>query len=730
MTQTRRLKRIAVAGNPNSGKTSVFNALTGLRYRVGNYPGVTVEKREGTLPGADLMLVDLPGTYGLSARSPDEEIARDVLLGRVDGSGLPDGILLVVDAANLERNLYLTSQILDVGVPVVVACNMMDVAARRSIKVDCERLAKELGVPVLPTVADRRQGIEALRDALLQIGECRPPARAWRLSDALETAVRSAEAVLERSGMPLPVCNGAALLWVSDYLSGEGAARASAERFLATLQPGPAEELRGAVGGLDGRLGDAAGSIIEARYAWISEVVGRATGGAIASDRQAAPPGATWTDRIDAIVTHRIWGPVTFSAVVLTVFGSVFWGAEPVMRLIEVAQRFSAHWIASRFEEGPLRSLIADGIIGGVGTVATFFPQICLLFLFMTILEDSGYMARAAFIMDRVMSQAGLPGKSFIPLISCFACAVPGILATRSIEDRRDRLATILIAPLMSCPARLPVYLTLAGALFGHRTWLKAGTLFGLYLFGILAAMVAVRVLKRTILAGPRPVFVLELPPYHVPRPTTILRATWDRSQSFLKAAGTMIFAACMIVWGLSYFPRVDESRFSEGARQRLAALSTDQAHERDQIADAERLRLSYLGRLGQVIEPVIKPLGCDWRIGIGLLSSFVAREAFVGTMGITFAVGEADEDSAGLRDKLASATWPDGRRLLTPAVGIGLMVFFVLACQCVGTLVTVRKETRSWRWPAFLLAYTTTAAYLAALIIHRVGDAVGLGAR
>jgi len=719
VTSPTSLRRIAVAGNPNSGKTSLFNALTGLRYRVGNYPGVTVEKREGLIRGGGLLLMDLPGTYALSARSPDEEIARDVLLGRLDEQDMPDGVLLVVDAANLERNLYLASQVLDLGVPVVVACNMMDVAARRGLDIDCAALSAELGVPVIPTVGNRGGGMEALRLALADLASALPRTQRWKPGDALETVVRAAADIFQQAGVNAAASRGTALLWVSDYLSGQAATGRSAERFLAGMSSAQADALHAAVAGLDGHLKDAAGEMIEARYAWIGEVVRRAVRHRPPAARHGTASGS-WTDRTDSIVLHRLLGPLTFAGVVLAVFSAVFWGAEPVMRLIEIAQQWSARSVNTLMGEGFARSLITDGLIGGVGTVATFFPQICLLFFFMTILEDSGYMARAAFIMDRLMSRAGLPGRSFIPLVSCFACAVPGILATRSIEDRRDRLATILIAPLMSCPARLPVYLTLAGAVFGPRTWLKAGTLFGLYLFGIVAALLAARIFKRTILAGPRPLFILELPPYHLPRLTTVLRATWDRSQTFLRSAGGLILVACLVVWALGYFPRADQSRFSETARRQLAAIGPDQPQRSEQIIVAEQLRLSYLGRLGRLVEPVIRPIGCDWRIGVGLLSSFAAREAFVGTMGITFAVAEADENSGSLRAQLAAATWPDGRPLLTPSVGIGLMVFYVLACQCIGTLVAVRKETRSWRWPAFLFAYTTGAAYLAALLIHQ----------
>jgi ferrous iron transport protein B len=722
-------KRIAVAGNPNSGKTTLFNALTGLRHRVGNYPGVTVEKREGLLAGGAAVLIDLPGTYALSARSPDEEVARDVLLGRIEGTQRPDGVLLVLDASNLERNLYLASQIIEFGMPVVIACNMMDVAAEHGMVIDCESLAAEIGVPVIPAVADRGRGIDDIRAALENLNGRRPPSRTWPLPAIFEGAIARAAAAMARSGVtPAHAAPGSALLWLCDYVSGETAGRCSAEKLLARLPATNADELRAAAADLQQHCNDAVSTAIEARYSWISEVARRVRSAKPKTDRGKGQARADAANRIDAVLTHRVFGPLVFAAVVFLVFVSIFAGAEPLMHGIDGGRATFGRWVGSMFTEGPLRSLVVDGIITGVGAVVIFFPQICLLFLFVAILEDSGYMARAAFIMDRLMSCVGLHGRSFIPLISCYACAVPGIMATRSIENKRDRFTTILVAPLMSCSARLPVYLVLISAIFGQRTWLKAVTMFSLYLLGTVMALLMARLFKKTILAGPRPTFIMELPRYHVPRPLSVLRVMWDRSKLFLSNAGTLIFAGCVIVWALSYFPHTSEANLSPQTKARIAALGDGQSGARASLIAAERLHRSYLGRLGRAVEPAIKPLGYDWRIGVGILSSFTAREVFVGTMGITFAIGQANEHSTALREQLAAATWPDGRRLLTPLVGVGLMVFYVLACQCISTLATVRKETNSLRWPIFLFTYTLAMAYIGALLVYQVGTALGIG--
>jgi len=718
------IKRIAIAGNPNCGKTTIFNALTGLRQKVGNYPGVTVERREGRLLGTKIALLDLPGVYALSARSPDEEVARDALLGRIEGVPRPDGALLVIDASNLERNLYLASQIIEFGTPVVIACNMVDVAEDHGVHVDCDVLAAKLGVPVIATVAHRGEGIGALREALGAIAQYVPPPRTWRLSDAFERAVGLAAVVMKEAGRTPPhAVHGGALLWLSDYLSGEAPCRKSAERFLARLCPEHAEELKAIARELEASSDDAAAAAIEARYAWISKLAADAMTTAPSSAGGLAK-GASMSDRLDAVLTHRVLGLLTFAVLAFFLFVLIFSGAEPLMALIETGQEAVSRWVEAAMPVGPLRSLLTDGVIAGVGAVVIFVPQICLLFVMLAALEDSGYMARAAFLMDGLMSRVGLAGKSFIPLLSCYACAVPGIMATRTIADRRDRFTTILIAPLMSCSARLPVYLIVISAVFGDRTWLKAGVLCGIYVCGTVAALLMGLILKKSLFAGPRPTFIMELPPYHVPRIGQVLRMTWDRTSVFLTHAGTIIFAACVLVWAMSYFPRLQEDELPDAALERLSAsgLTADHDEARERLLAAEQLRHSYIGQLGRAIEPAIRPLGYDWRLGVGVLSSFLAREVFVSTMGVTFAVGEADAQSTALRDRLAAATWPDGRKVLTPVVGVSVIVFYMLSCQCVSTLAVVRRETNSWRWPAFLFAYMTGLAYVASLAVYQIG--------
>ncbi|MFQ5411455.1 MAG: ferrous iron transport protein B, partial [Phycisphaerae bacterium] len=555
-----------------------------------------------------------------------------------------------------------------------------------------------------------------------------PHPRSWRRSEPFEEAVAAIARIMEESrAVPVHAVRAGALLWLMDYLSGEPTGRSPAERFLGRLTDSDAEALRSIANTLFKQVPDPATVAIEARYEWISRVVRQVTrqlGTLPGENRPSTHP----ADRVDRILTHRVFGLLIFAGVMFTLFLGIFSGAEPLMDLIETGQRALADEVGSWLSEGPLRSLLTDGLIAGVGAVIIFFPQICILFLFLSILEDSGYMARAAFLMDRLMSRVGLHGRSFIPLLSSYACAIPGILATRTIENRRDRFATILIAPLMSCSARLPIYIIVIGAVFGDQLWLKALVMFSMYLLGTVTALLMALFLKKTLFAGPKPAFIMELPPYHMPQLGVILRTMWDRSKLFLTGAGTTIFAVSVVIWARSYFPRLEETALSPESREAIALVPQADLTARANIIAGDQLRRSYLGRLGRGLEPVIEPLGFDWRIGVGILSSFLAREVFVSTMGITFSLGEEDETSTALQEQFASAKWPDGRVVLTPLVGIGLMVFYVLACQCVSTLAVVRRETGSWRWPGLMFAYMTCMAYLGSLAVYQVGIRLGWG--
>ncbi len=723
---------IAVAGNPNCGKTTLFNALTGLRHKVGNYAGVTVEKREGAMLGEPgLRLLDLPGIYSLSARSLDEQISRDVLLGRLPGTPKPDAVMVVVDAGNLERNLYLATQVIELGLPTLLVCNMMDLVAAGGHRLDLGALSERLGVPVIGTVASRGEGVAQVRAALKALPGASGDAaslRQWHMSPQVEEQVGALASAMSRGGYASgPAADGAAILLLAEGEQGTSdglpklvgdALQQCLARLAATPDCDPALE------------------ITASRYGWLAEVVGAClVRGQIAS--------RSTTDRLDRVLTHKVWGLTIFAGMMGLLFCSIFLLADPLMGAIESGVGWVQGLLVETMSPGVLRDLLVNGVLAGVGAVVVFFPQICLLFLFIALLEDTGYMSRAAFLMDRVMSRVGLHGKSFIPLLSSHACAIPGILSTRTIENRKDRLTTILVAPLMSCSARLPVYTLLIAACLPASWWVKAGTMFAMYALGIVSALSMATLFKKTLLRGPTPAFIMELPPYRVPRLSATLRVMWDRSKLFLTRAGTTILAIVVLLWALTSYPkdagreaRFDAMRAAVSAGEpsgktvpgtdvpvdeALAAIKAQEA--------AEALADSYAGRLGHAIEPVIKPLGYDWRIGIGLIASFAAREVFVGTMGVVYSVGdEADEESVPLREQIAASTWPDGRRVFTPLVAVGLMVFYVLACQCVSTIAVVRRETGGWRWPAFMFGYMTVLAYVGALVVYQIGSALGLG--
>jgi ferrous iron transport protein B len=725
---------VALVGNPNTGKSTLFNALAGMRQRVGNYPGVTVETKKGRVrhDSHTFDLIDLPGTYSLAPRSPDEMVAVDVILGHQPGESRPDVIISIVDAANLERNLYLTTQLLELGVPVVIALNMIDLAAGQGRPVDAERLAKQLGLRVVPIQANKKRGLEHLKGAVLAAAAEGPPSRRPTFPEAFENEVvrlgnwaAQQQKYAGSNGKPVEdFLLRRLLLDVGGYT----------ERCLTDrLAPALPQELETARARLAG-AGCAAPAVeARARYAWIREAARDCV------QRSDQPP-TTWTDRIDRVLTHKVWGTVVFLGLMFVVFQSIFTWATPLMDAIDAGKSWLGDTLKSLLPAGALTSLLTNGILEGVGGVLVFLPQIVILFGFIAILEDCGYMARAAFLMDRLMARCGLSGKSFIPLLSSFACAIPGVMAARVIDDRRDRLATILVAPLMSCSARLPVYTLLIAAFLtdGYPWWVPGLTLFGMYLIGIVLAPLVALLLKRTLLRGATPIFLMELPPYKLPSVGLVVHRMYDRGKAFIVRAGTIILATMIVVWALLYFPHTDAE--GKAYDDRLAKLEEqkEQSNDPDAIEDEMRelqgewKRQSILGRVGKAIEPAVRPLGWDWRIGTAALASFPAREVVVGTLGIIYNLGEVDpgddEATASLGDKLRAATWEDGspragRPVFSVPVALSLMVFFALCSQCASTLAIIKRETNSWRWPVFTFAYMTVLAYVGALVTFQLGN-------
>jgi ferrous iron transport protein B len=696
-----------LTGNPNSGKTTLFNALTGLRARVGNYAGVTVERKEGRFqscpPDLPITVLDLPGAYSLSPQSLDEKIARDVLFHRLPGVAAPALVVVVVDASNLERNLYFATQVIELGYPTIIALNMIDVAGDIGLQVDDDRLAGELQTPVVPLVASTGQGIPALRRRIVEMLRSKTAPPSSRAFYDLPAAFRAeatgiAEKLARGPGGSAILPQPEALMILCD------------EKFAASLPAAYQAEICPAAAAARQRLQaaglDCRGAAIEARYACITaihQLVTVATGG----------PVETLSDRLDRVVTHKIWGMAIFVGIMALMFVTIFSLAQLPMDMLQGLFRVAGDFVGRLMPPGDLQELIVKGVIQGVGAVVVFLPQICLLFLFIGLLEDTGYMARAAFLMDRLMSKVGLHGKSFIPMLSSFACAIPGIMATRTIETRRDRLVTILVAPLMSCSARLPVYTLLIAACMPGRIAAESVTMLSMYLLGIVVALGMAWLFKRTLLKGETPMLVMELPPYKRPLLRTVLRHTWDRSKLFLRRAGTVILGINILLWFLASYPRHGTANGPQ--------LSAAQA--------GERLRGSFAGQAGRLLEPLIAPLGFDWKMGIGIVSSFAAREVFVSTMSIVYNVGEGADESAHTRDLaqvMRCQTWADGVPVYGTLTCVTLMVFYVLALQCVSTVAVVRRETNSWKWPLFQWLYMGALAWSLAFITYQGGRLLG----
>ena len=754
---------LALTGNPNCGKTTLFNALTGLRAKVGNYAGVTVERKEGRLQaapaGMDLRVVDLPGTYSLAPQSVDEQVSRDVLLNRLPELPAPALIVIVVDASNLQRNLYYATQVIELGRRTVIALNMIDVAEANGHTIDAHALAHKLGVPVVPIVASINCGLAELRSAMvasLQKPAPAEPKTFCPLLRELETEVAAlAKQLSSATKLPTARARAEALLVLTN------------ERVLASDNSGYAAPITEAVAAARARL-DAAnvdwrGSAIEARYGCVAAIQTSVT-------VEAGTDGENLSDRLDRVLTHKIWGTLIFVAIMALMFQSIFTFAKYPMDGLQAGVDWVASLVHRGIPPGDLNSLLADGVVAGVGAVIVFLPQILLLFLFIGFLEDTGYMARAAFLMDRVMSKVGLHGKSFIPMLSSYACAIPGIMATRTIETPKDRLVTILVAPLMSCSARLPVYTVLIAACIPDLKvlgFLKlAGlTMLAMYLLGTGVALVMAWIFKKTLLRGETPMLIMELPPYKMPVFKVVLRHMWDRSRLFLRRAGTVILGINILLWFLATYPKDSAAtkQFEENQIKVAKELLVGQFHydnptlanihaieykvsimgtnselipfiERMDLIKTEfagdQLRHSFAGRIGRLIEPVIAPLGFDWKMGIGIVASFAAREVFVSTMATVYNVGQSDDSDSSTKNlakTLQAQTRPDGTRIYTTLTGLTLMVFYVFALQCVSTVAVVRRETNSWKWPIFQWLYMGALAWGLAFAARHIGMMFGL---
>ncbi len=677
---------IALAGNPNSGKTSLFNAMTGGRQHVGNYPGVTVEKKEGICRHGDreLKLVDLPGTYSLTAYSVEEVVARNYVIHEK-----PDVVINVIDASNLERNLYLTVQLRELGVPVVLAFNMSDVAKARGIEFNLELLSSLLGAPIVPTVGSKKIGIGDLLDQAVRVGTGayrQPPDIDY--GKEVEQAIAS---IAGRLGAYAGIHDAVIARWTAIKLLENDKDVLSQFQNPALDQCVHTEQQR-----IESILGDSAEMIIaDRRYGFISGACQEAV-------RSTVEARHTHSDRIDEIVIHRVWGLPIFLGLMYLVFWLTFTVGGPPMDWIDglfgwLGGAITNHWPGTA--GSALLSLLVDGIIGGVGGVIIFLPNILLLFLAIAILEDSGYMARAAFMMDRIMHKIGLHGKSFIPMLTGFGCSIPAIMATRTLESRRDRLTTMLVLPLISCGARLPIYALIIPAFFPAQ-W-HAPMLWLIYIIGMLLAIVCAKILRATLFKGESVPFVMELPPYRLPTLKGVMIHMWERGGLYLKKAGTVILGISIILWSLTSYPKTD---------------NVDQTLSAEEQQSVE-LANTIAGRIGHAMEPLIKPLGFDWRIGTAMIGAFAAKEVFVSQLGIVFAVGEAGEESEPLRDQLKAN--------YSPLTGFCIMLFMLISAPCMATIAVTRRESNSWRWALFQLGGMTLLAYVLTLIVYQVGSLV-----
>ncbi len=694
--------RIALAGNPNAGKTSLFNVLTGSRQHVGNYPGVTVEKRWGYFKtgGTRVDVVDLPGTYSLSSFSPEERVARDELLHTKH-----DVVVVVADSTALKRSLMLLVQIMQLGATPVLCLNMIDEAHASGQRIDRARLERELGFPVIETVGHKGKGRDDLIAAVLRAAESKTLAPIPSLGADLDESIEKLSANLKLSGF-LPRTKA----WVATRLL-VGDAKIAEE-----LSDDVRNENIEQAGDEASRLSalndqDIALLVTERYFAFVDDLLSKVVKSERRSDARAR------SEAIDRVLANPTMGLPVFGVIMFSIFWVTFTLGEIPMGWIEDGQGLLSSWVTSLWpvgSESALRSLLVDGIIAGVGGVIVFLPNIVLLFLGLALLEDSGYMARAAYLMDRVMHRFGLHGKSFVPMMTGFGCSIPGIMATRTLENERDRLTTMLVLPLMSCGARLPIWMLLIPAFFAP-PW-RAPALWGIYSIGILLAFLLALALRKTVLAGESAPFVMELPPYRVPTARALIKKMTERAWVYLRKAGTVILAVSIVLWVMSTYPKMD--RYDVDTQ--IAQGATLTAEDIYQARSGEDLRYSVAGRLGLAIEPLIKPMGFDWKLGTSMIGAFAAKEVFVANLGIVYSMGETTEDSEDLRNKLS--------RDYSPLVGFSLMLFLLIAAPCMATFAVTRRESGSWRWAFLQLGGLTLVAFFLSTTVYQVGRLLGAG--
>jgi len=708
---------IALAGNPNSGKTTMFNNLTGARQHVGNYPGVTVEKKEGNLKYKDyeINVVDLPGIYSLTAYSIDEIVARNSVVEEK-----PDVVIDIIDTSNLERNLYLAIQFMELGVPLVLAFNMSDIAERQGIRINKDRLSQLLGSPIVFTVASRKRGMEELLDEAIKVVQGKTGLRKTTIGygrEIQEEIIKLEEILVKDKDIEQKYTSR----WLAVKLlenDNEVIKKVKESPYLGQIFA----QIEKSTVHLKNIFDDTPEAVIaDRRYGFISGACDEAV-------KRTYEIRHTISDRIDKVVINRILGLPIFLGLMWLVFKFTFRLSEPLMGWAETGQGWLGSLFSGLLPEGSaLQSLIVDGIIGGVGSVFVFVPIIFLLFLAIALLEDSGYMARAAFIMDRLMHKIGLHGRSFIPMLLGFGCNMPAIMATRTIEDRKDRLVTILVNPFMSCGARLPVYTLFIGAFFSRK--IAGNVLFSLYMLGIIIAIIMAKIFRKYLFKGPAAPFVMELPPYRLPTIRGLFIHMWERGVVYLKKAGTIIFAGCVLIWGISNFPWNPEYSKNYDILIKQAQGNGELVTQLENQKSFEKMEKSYAGRLGKAIAPVFRPLGLDdWKISVGLVGGFIAKEIVVGTLGTLHSVGEADEESDTLREALQREIRTDGSKIYNPLVAYSLMVFVLLYIPCVAVIAVIKRETNTWRWPLFTAFYTTAVAWIIAFIIYQGGKFLGLG--